>query len=82
MKCNIDEKGRRVRRAGGIVCCVVGAALVAAFLASHYGFFTSAHYGYAVLLVGLGLVAGGVFQLYEARKSWCALRAMGIKTRV
>jgi hypothetical protein len=81
MKCNIDEKGRRIRRAGGIVCCVVGAVLLIVFLAAHYGYLT-AHYGYPVLVVGLGLLAGGVFQLYEARKSWCALRAMGIKTRV
>ncbi len=81
MKCNIDEKGRRVRRAGGIVCCVAGAALVIIFLAARYRYL-SAHYGYPVLLVGLGLLAGGVFQLYEARKGWCALRAMGMKTRV
>jgi hypothetical protein len=74
MKCNIDEKGRRVRRAGGIVCCLAGAALVIVFLA--------AHHSYAILLVGLALLAAGVFQLYEARKGWCALRAMGVKTRV
>lgn len=64
------------------MCCVVGAALVIVFLAAHYGYFLTEHYGYPVLFVGLGLLAGGVFQLYEARKSWCALRALGIKTRV
>jgi uncharacterized membrane protein HdeD (DUF308 family) len=74
MKCNIDDKGRRVRRTGGIVCCVAGVALVIVFLA--------AHFSYATLLVGLGLIAGGMFQLFEARKGWCALRAMGVKTRV
>jgi len=74
MKCNIDDKGRRVRRTGGIVCCVAGAALVVIFLA--------AHFSYAMLLVGLGLLALGAFQLFEAQKGWCALRAMGVKTRV
>lgn len=81
MKCNIDDKGRRVRRTGGIVCCVAGAALVAVFLAARFGVL-SAHYSYALPIVGLALLAGGVFQLYEARKGWCALRAMGVKTRV
>jgi uncharacterized membrane protein HdeD (DUF308 family) len=74
MKCNIDEKGRRVRRAGGVVCCVAGAALAIIFFANHYS--------YAILVVGLALLAAGVFQLFEARKGWCALRAMGMKTRV
>ena len=81
MKCNINDKGRRVRRNGGIVCCVAGVVLVAVFFAARFGYLT-AHYSYATLFVGLGLLALGVFQLFEARKGWCALRALGIKTRV
>jgi hypothetical protein len=74
MKCNIDGRGRRVRATGGIVCGVAGAALIVTFFA--------AHYSYAMLAVGLALEAAGAFQLFEARQGWCALRAMGVKTRV
>jgi hypothetical protein len=32
--------------------------------------------------LGAGLLAGGVFVLFEALRGWCLLRACGIKTRV
>ncbi len=73
MTCNIDAKGRAMRRAGGILCCVLGVLLLGLAFAVH---------GFRWLLIGLGLilVAAGVFQFYESRKGWCALRAMGVKT--
>ena len=74
MQCNIDARGRAVRRNGGIFCLVLGAlTLGVTFLGLPRGPF---------LCVGVFLVLAGLFQLYESRKGWCALRAMGIKTPV
>lgn len=74
MQCNIDAKGRAVRRNGGIVCLVLGAVCLGA---AYAGVSRRAFVG-----AGLGLIAAGLFQLFEARKGWCAVRAMGIKTPV
>ncbi len=73
MTCNIDAKGRAIRRTAGVLCCVLGIILLALALAAH---------GYRWLFIGIGLtlLAAGLFQLYESRKGWCALRAMGMKT--
>ncbi len=74
MQCNIDARGRTVRRRGGLLCLVLGTfAVVAAF---------SGAPRWPSLGVAVFLVLSGLFQLYESRKGWCALRAMGIKTRV
>jgi hypothetical protein len=37
---------------------------------------------WGLLLGGVALLAGGFFQIYEAHKGWCAIRAMGFKTPV
>jgi hypothetical protein len=33
------------------------------------------------LALGLALIAGGAFVLFEALRGWCALRACGLKTK-
>ncbi len=74
MQCNIDARGRTVRRNGGILCLVLGAISVgAAFAGLPRGPF---------LGIGGFLVVAGAFQLFEARKGWCVARAMGFKTPV
>jgi len=74
VQCNIDARGRTIRRNGGILCLVLGALSLG-------GAFSGASRG---LLLGLGtcLILAGLFQLFESRKGWCALRAMGVKTPV
>ncbi len=73
MECNIDERGARFRRVMGIVCLVLAAAL------GGVAFWT----GWVVVWIVAGAAAaGGLFALFESRKKWCALRAMGIQTRV
>lgn len=74
MQCNIDARGKRIRLLGGIVCLAVGLALIALAFAHVAPF-------WALAGPGLGCAAGGAFQVFEARAGWCALRAMGIKTR-
>ena len=72
MKCNIDARGRAVRRNSGVVFCLLGAALVAA------AFGTESFW--PCLGTGAALILGGLFQLFESYTGWCALRALGIRT--
>lgn len=74
MQCNIDARGRLVRRNGGLVCLAAGiATAVAAGLTPYH----------RSLGIAAGvLIVGGLFQLFEARKGWCAVRALGFKTPV
>lgn len=68
---NIDAKGRMVRRSGGIAV-LLAAGLLAWRMPRPWP-------GWIWILLGV-LTAAGLFMLYEARRSWCALRACGIKT--
>lgn len=74
VQCNIDARGRAVRRKGCILCLILGmVSFGAAFSGVPRGPF---------LGISAFLISAGLFQLYESRKGWCALRAMGVKTRV
>ena len=73
MECNIDDRGASFRRVWGIMN--VAAGLMAAALAWWSGIWW-------LWPIAALAVAAGLFALYEARKKWCALRAMGIKTRI
>ena len=75
MKCNIESKGRRVRQASGYFCSAVGVGLAAAGLATLGP-------RRALLVGGACLIALGAFQVYEGRKGWCVVRAMGVSTPV
>jgi hypothetical protein len=73
MQCNIDEKGARLRRTWGIMNVVV--AVLLAGLAWWSGIWW--------LWIAAGVcAAAGTFAIYEARKKWCVMRAMGMKTSV
>ncbi len=71
MTCNIDARGRLLRALIGLVFIV--AALVLVFALPPTG------WRRALVVV---LTLGGIFCLFEARAGWCAVRAMGIKTRI
>jgi uncharacterized membrane protein HdeD (DUF308 family) len=73
MKCNIDSRGRSIRRNSGIFCCALGVILIACTFWERYF--------WPFLSLGIVLMLAGIFQVYESRNGWCALRAMGIKTR-
>jgi len=70
MTCNINARGRLIRGALGLV--LMGAALLLVFLLPATG--------WRRLLV-LILTFGAIFTLFEALRGWCAVRALGIKTR-
>jgi hypothetical protein len=74
LACNIDQRGRGVRRIGGVSMLVLGGVLLAAWAMPTGG--ACAWTGSVVLLVA------GAFCVFESRAGWCAVRAMGFKTRV
>ncbi len=73
MECNIDQKGRLARLYTGIVAIAFG--IVLALLT--YLSVIPAALGWVT--VG-GIIFGGAFAIFEARKGWCIVRAVGIKT--
>ena len=73
MQCNIDERGQRVRRWWGAACLVAAAGLAGA------GIWSGVWWWYGGTAV---LAASGAFAFYEARKRWCIVRALGIKTPI
>ena len=70
---NIDAKGRRVRLAGGIACLTAGSLLLLAWVLPTGNPWLA---GLAALAIAVG-----VFMLFEARASFCVLRALGFRTR-
>lgn len=74
LECNIDAKGRAVRLAAGVALVLLASSFLLAWAIPAGGT------GLTVLGV-LGL-AVGAFMIFEARAGWCALRALGIKTRI
>ena len=73
MECNIDQKGRIARLYTGIVAIVFGIALALLTYLS----VIPATLGW---LAVAGSIFGGAFAIFEARKGWCIVRAVGIKT--
>jgi hypothetical protein len=71
MECNIDSRGQLVRRIWGTLC------ILAALAAAAFAFFTGPWWLY---LVAAFLLAAGLFAFWEARKKWCVVRALGVKT--
>jgi integral membrane sensor domain MASE1 len=74
LTCNIDAQGKRARLLSGLFMLAVGACL-AIFLA-HFG-------GGSILVWVIPAVSIliGAFCIFEARAGWCAMRAMGFKTK-
>ena len=74
MQCNIDARGKLVRLWYGIVLVVIGIVLL----------FAWALRGGTIWawVVTVGCMLGGAFAIFESRKGWCALRAVGIKTPI
>jgi hypothetical protein len=71
MQCNIDERGARVRRLWGATNLVI--AVLAALLAAWSGLW------WVWIIAAVALMAG-VLGMFEAKKKWCVMRAMGVKT--
>ncbi|MEM9883069.1 MAG: hypothetical protein AAF800_09160 [Planctomycetota bacterium] len=75
MRCNIDAKGKSVRLIGGLGCLAAAVVVAALTLSGVLPVL-------AGVCLGLGLLAGGGFMVFEARAGWCVVRAMGFKTPI
>jgi hypothetical protein len=74
LTCNIDARGKAARLGIGIAGLLIGAVML---------------FGWALpngsplaWVVTLGVLAIAGFSVFEARAGWCALRAMGVRTRI
>ena len=71
--CNIDRRGRKVRLITGAIVELVGAAgILHGVLRSSTG----------ILIAGIFFLVTGSFMIFEGALGWCALRALGIKTKL
>ena len=74
MRCNIDSRGKLVRLIWGTIIASVGIVLTFVWaLGSDSPL---------AWVICLGCLLAGAFMIFEGRSGWCALRAMGFKTRV
>jgi uncharacterized membrane protein HdeD (DUF308 family) len=72
LTCNIDRKGRLARLISGILLLILGIVLAFAWALPNASWL-------AWMIVAV-TIAGGLFQIFEAWKGWCVMRAMGFKT--
>ena len=73
MKPNIDRRGRIIRAVSGTLCVLFGGGIWLACWPESTG------YRIAVTLLALFF---GLFQWFEACRSWCIVRACGIRTPI
>jgi hypothetical protein len=71
-KCNLDQRGRVLRFFGGLMMFFGGSILFVVGVPGDT-------YWWRVFQIGLMVL--GVFITYEGIMGWCALRAMGFKTK-
>ena len=71
MQCNIDARGKAVRLLGGVLLAIIGVILLVIGAGATWS-----------LIAGISCLCGGAFMIFEGASGWCAVRAMGIKTRL
>ena len=72
MQCNIDAKGKFARLCSGIIVLIAGILLMLLWARGSGEIWK--------WILGALVVAGGLFQIFEAWAGWCVMRAMGFKT--
>jgi hypothetical protein len=75
LECNIDARGKAVRMKLGIRLVILSLILAAL---TYFGIIP-ATLGWFVAAASF---AGGAFTIWESRKGWCVVRAMGFKTKI
>lgn len=75
VQCNIDAKGRTLRLVSGTILAAIGIVFVGLSMVRD-------HAATWPWILGIALLAVGVFQIYEGWAGWCIVRAMGFKTRI
>jgi hypothetical protein len=73
VQCNIDQRGRKARLVTGALVDGVGVMLIlAGALRSQTD----------CVIAGAIVSLAGLFMIFEGVKGWCAVRAMGFKTKI
>ncbi len=74
LQCNIDAKGKLIRLVYGAAFVIAGALML----------WLWAWPGGSIVawIVSILCLIGGAFAIFESRKGWCVLRAMGFKTPI
>ena len=72
-ECNIDARGKAFRLRIGIIAVAIGLVIQGILFSGMIDI------AYAWLLP-TGIIAGGVFAIFEARIGWCLVRALGFRT--
>ena len=73
MQCNIDQRGRQARLVTGTAVDALGIFLLVA------GLYAGKKW---MMVAGAVLCFSGLFMIFEGVKGWCAVRAMGFKTKI
>ena len=73
--CNIDQRGMRFRGIMGTILLGIGLFIGASFLLNDIN-------QSFLWLLPAGLIAGGAFSIFEAWIGWCAVRALGFRTKL
>jgi hypothetical protein len=71
--CNIDKRGRKARLVTGAIADMCGIVGILVAVSEN---------SIAILTTGILLSIAGLFMIFEGASGWCALRAIGIKTRL
>ena len=71
MECNIEARGKAVRLIMGILFALAGILMLVLGGGAAWS-----------LIAGLCCLAGGTFMIFEGAAGWCAVRAMGFKTKL
>jgi hypothetical protein len=74
-ECNIDARGKAARIRLGIV------GIIGSFLFAGATLFGVLPTTIGWIMSG-GSFLGGAFSIWEGRKGWCIVRAMGFKTKI
>src|SRR4051812_25020180 len=73
LRCNLNSRGKAFRLRMGTLIVIGG--VVAVWLWTPAG-------GWVAWAVSVVALVGGAFMIFEGRTGWCALRAMGMRTRI
>ncbi len=74
LTCNLDSRGKMLRLILGLIFLLDGITLL--FL---WGWRTGSNVGW---ITSIAMILGGAFMIFEGRKGWCVVRAMGMKTPI
>jgi hypothetical protein len=77
MQCNIDAKGKAARLIVGSIFTLIGIVLLVLVLTGVSGGMAS-----LLVIIAVAMLVAGLFGVFEGAAGWCALRAMGFRTRV